>query len=316
MRIVIIGGTGHVGSFFVPRLVRVGHQVIVVSRNVSTPYLSDPAWDEVKQIAIDRTDPAYKEGFGARIAKMKPDIVIDMICFDKATAEQMVQALEGVVSHYLFCGTIWVYGHSVVVPADEERPRKPLTDYGIGKAEAESFLLKKAKENDFPTTILHPGHIVGPGWRPVNPAGHLNVDVFRKLKNGEEILLPNLGMETLHHVHADDIAQAFELAIDHGEVCKGESFNIVSPQAMTMLGYAELMGEWFGKPARIKFLPWAEWEKTVAEEDAVITWDHLIHSPSYSIEKAKRLLQYKPKYSSIEAVQESVDWLINHKKIS
>ena len=32
MRIVIIGATGHVGTFLVPRLVAAGHAVVTVSR--------------------------------------------------------------------------------------------------------------------------------------------------------------------------------------------------------------------------------------------------------------------------------------------
>jgi nucleoside-diphosphate-sugar epimerase len=32
MRIVVIGGTGHIGSFLVPRLVRAGHEVVNISR--------------------------------------------------------------------------------------------------------------------------------------------------------------------------------------------------------------------------------------------------------------------------------------------
>jgi uncharacterized protein YbjT (DUF2867 family) len=33
MRIVIIGGTGHVGTYLVPRLVEAGHEVVCVSRH-------------------------------------------------------------------------------------------------------------------------------------------------------------------------------------------------------------------------------------------------------------------------------------------
>jgi uncharacterized protein YbjT (DUF2867 family) len=38
MRVVIIGGTGHVGTYLVPRLVQLGHQVVVVSRGKRSPY--------------------------------------------------------------------------------------------------------------------------------------------------------------------------------------------------------------------------------------------------------------------------------------
>jgi nucleoside-diphosphate-sugar epimerase len=47
----------------------------------------------------------------------------------------------------------------------------------------------------------------------------------------------------------------------------------------------------------------------VSEEDAAATWDHIAHSPCCSIEKAKRI-GYQPRYSSLEAVRESVDALM------
>ena len=74
-------------------------------------------------------------------------------------------------------------------------------------------------------TILHPGHIVGPGWAPLNPAGHFNPEVFRILAEGKELVLPNLGMETVHHVHADDVAQAFIKAIENRNRAIGRKFS-------------------------------------------------------------------------------------------
>jgi len=47
MKVLIIGGTGHIGSYLVPRLVRAGFTVQVVARNpephYSNPHLGWPA---------------------------------------------------------------------------------------------------------------------------------------------------------------------------------------------------------------------------------------------------------------------------------
>ena len=64
MRIVIIGGTGHVGTFLVPRLVMAGHEVISVSRQMRKPYQSHHAWNQVKQVEIDRVEADKKNIFG------------------------------------------------------------------------------------------------------------------------------------------------------------------------------------------------------------------------------------------------------------
>ncbi len=315
MRIVIIGGTGHVGTYLVPRLVEAGHEVINISRGGHEPYRPHAAWQSVQQVVADR-EAEEKEGtFGQRVLDLQPDVVIDMICFTLDSARQLVAALDKQVQHFLHCGTIWVHGPTVQAPTTEEQPRRPFGDYGLPKAAIEAYLLDRARRNGFPATMLHPGHIVGPGWAPLNPAGHFNPQVFTRLATGQEVALPNLGLETVHHVHADDVAQAFMQAIANRSVAVGESFHVVSPAALTLRGYAESMAAWFGQTANLRFLSWDAWKNTVSAEEATATWDHIAHSPCCSIAKAQRWLDYRPRYSSLQAVFEAVRWLIDHKVV-
>ena len=89
----------------------------------------------------------------------------------------------------------------------------------------------------------------------------------------------------------------------------------MSSAALTLRGYAESMYAWFGREPRLRFLPWEEWRKTVSTKEADATWDHVAHSPNCSIAKAERLLGYRPRYSSLQAVEESVTWLIKNGKV-
>jgi len=315
MRVVVIGGTGHVGTCLVPRLVEAGHEVLVVTRGRRQPYQPHPAWQSVRSLTMDRPALEAAGQFGPAIRDLAPDVVIDMICFTLDSAVQLVDALRGRLQHFLHCGTIWVHGHSTVVPATEDQPRKPFGEYGINKARIEAYLLDEARHQGFPATILHPGHIVGPGWEPLNPAGHFNIEVFERLARGDELCLPNLGMETVHHVHADDVAQAFVKAMTHRAAAVGQSFHAVSPAALTLRGYAEAVAAWFGKEPRLRFMPWDQWRTQVSDQDAAFTWDHIAHSPNCSIAKATCLLDYQPRYTSLEAVRESVNWLIQQGRI-
>ncbi|MCK6627383.1 MAG: NAD(P)-dependent oxidoreductase [Anaerolineae bacterium] len=312
MRVVIIGGAGHVGTYLTPRLVEAGHEVINISRSQRGPYQPHAAWKLVQQVVADREAEDKAGTFGQRVQALQPDVVIDMICFTLESAQQLVAALRGQVQHFLHCGTIWIHGPTVQPPTTEEQPRRPFGDYGIQKAAIEAYLLDEARRNGFPATNLHPGHIVGPGWAPLNPAGHFNPQVFAQIARGEPITLPNLGLETVHHVHADDVAQAFMQAIANRSVAVGESFHVVSPAALTLRGYAESMAAWFGQPANLRYLPWEEWKTTVSPEEAEATWDHIAHSPCCSIAKAQRLLDYRPRYTSLQAVYEAVSWLFEH----
>lgn len=309
--VVVLGGTGHIGGYLVPRLVAAGHEVTVLTRGKATPYRPDGAWSAVTTVVADRVEEERAGTFGARVRDLAPDVVIDLICFTLDSARHLVEALDGRVRHFLHCGTVWVHGPSVQVPTTEDAPRRPFGDYGVQKAEIEAYLLDRAQRNGFPVTVLHPGHISGPGWVPINPAGNLELDVYRKLAAGEQVALPNLGLETLHHVHADDVAQSFTAALTNRSVAVGESFHVVSPAALTLRGYAEAVAGWYGREADLAFLPWEQWRSTVEPHAAEATWDHIAHSPNCGIAKATRLLDYRPRYSSLQAVREALDWLVS-----
>lgn len=315
MRVVVIGATGHIGTYLVPRLLESGHDVCVISRKQREPYQLTDSWKQVEHLQIDR-DEAEKDGsFGQRIIECRPDVVIDLICFTQRSAELLVSKLRDRVGHLISCGTIWVHGSGIEVPITEEQVREPFGDYGIHKAAMEAYLLRESRLNGFPVTILHPGHIVGPGWAPLNPAGNFNLEVFKTIARGLPLALPNFGLETVHHVHADDVAQAFSNALASPSNAIGESFHVVSPKALTLKGYAISIADCFGAELQLSYLPWDEWEKTVSKSDAEATLDHIQHSPSCSIEKARRLLAYKPGFSSLESIKEALRWLISHKKL-
>ncbi|MCU1329932.1 MAG: NAD-dependent epimerase/dehydratase [Bryobacterales bacterium] len=316
MRVVILGGSGHIGSWLTPRVVEAGHTAVCVSRSRREPYLAHDAWGSVERVAIDRVEAEAQGSFGPSVLALRPDAVIDLTCYTLESARHLAEALRGRVEHFLHCGTIWVHGMAIEVPISEEVARRPISDYGRRKADIETYLLHQHAEFGFPATILHPGHLVGPGWVPLNPAGNFDPEVFAAIASGKEILLPNLGRETLHHVHCDDVAQAFVRAMENRSRAVGESFHVVSSKALTLAGYAESVASWFGREAKICFLPWEEFRSRVPAKDANVTWDHIARSPNCSIEKAVRLLGYAPGYSSLEAIRESLSWLCAHGTLS
>jgi uncharacterized protein YbjT (DUF2867 family) len=53
-RVAVIGATGHVGTYLVPRLVRAGHDVVALSRGEREPYSPAPEWRAVERLTVDR----------------------------------------------------------------------------------------------------------------------------------------------------------------------------------------------------------------------------------------------------------------------
>jgi nucleoside-diphosphate-sugar epimerase len=109
----------------------------------------------------------------------------------------------------------------------------------------------------------------------------------------------------LHHVHADDVAQAFERALTRPQAV-GASFHAVSEQAMTLRGLAEAVAGWFGREANIEYVDWPEYERRVGAEHANVTREHVGRSIAASIDRARAVLGYAPRYSTLQALEESV----------
>ncbi len=278
---------------------------MAVSRGGSSPYHEAPEWASVRMVSIDRVAAELDGSFGPEIAALEADVVVDLICFDVTSAAHLTDALRDKVKHFIHCGTLWVHGVPRVRPYDETVLREPFGEYGMGKAEIERYLLHIASEG-FPATVLHPGHITGPGWMPINPAGNLNGAVFDRLMNGDLVALPGDGSSTLQHVHADDVAQAFELAIAQPEASIGESFHVAAREPITMREYAKGVASWTGREAAVEFVPWRDWQTTVSDEDAALSHDHIMHSPSASIAKAETVLGFAPKFTALEAVRDAL----------
>lgn len=315
MKVVVLGGTGHMGTFLVPMLVKANYEVISVTRSKSKPYIEDDVWTQVKSVFMDRTKDV---DFLKKIVAMKPDIIIDLINFRIEDTKAIVETFkDSELSHYLFCSSIWAHGRAEILPFNpDDLNKKPLDSYGKEKFKSELFLKKAYKEMGFPATIIMPGQISGPGWNIISPLGNANPNVFQKIANGEKIYLPNLGMETIHHVHGEDVAQMFLNAITHRKKSLGQSFHAVSGESITLYGYAKFVYEYFNQEMQIDFLPWEEWCKTIdTEEDVTSTYYHIARSGYFDLSKERELLEYNPKHSNIETIESAISSYLDRKII-
>jgi nucleoside-diphosphate-sugar epimerase len=308
-RVVVIGATGHIGTYLVPRLVRGGHDVVAMSRGTREPYHASPEWSSVTRMTADRDAEDAEGAFGEHVASLNPDVVIDLVCFTAASAQQLVDALRPSRPLLVHCGTIWVHGPALRVPVTEDEPRTAYGEYGTGKAEVEALLYRETLAGGVPSVVLHPGHISGPGWPVITPAGNLDPSVWTHLATGKALALPDNGLGVLHHVHADDVAQAFERALTRPAAI-GASFHVVSEQAMTLRGLSAGVAQWFGREPVLDFVDWDEFGRRVGAEHADTTREHTFRGISASIDRAREVLGYAPRYSTLQALQGALAWLV------
>ena len=147
-------------------------------------------------------------------------------------------------------------------------------------------------------------------FRPViTPAGNLDPAVWTRLATGQPLPLPDHGLGVLNHVHADDVAQAFERAVAR-PAAAGASFHVVAAQAMTLRGLATGVAHWFGREPVLEFVDWAEFGRQAGPEHAEATREHTFRGIAASIDRARQVLGYSPRFSSLEALFEALAWLV------
>lgn len=310
MRVVVIGGSGHIGTYLVPRLVRAGHEVVNISRGRSAAYTDAPEWAMVRNLVVDREQQDRDGSFGATVLALRPDVVVDLMSFTVDSTRALVEAVRGHVGHLVVCGSIWRYGPALRSPIREGQGTPATDAYGMQKDEIARYLKDETACGGILTTSIHPGQIVGPGWAPINPIGNRDPAVWETLASGATLRMPEGGTQYLHHVHADDVAQLFVLAIEQREVAAGEDFHAVAPSALNVRGYAETVAGWFGRTASLESVTWDAFRAGTTDAYAAASWGHLHRSHYCSIEKAKALLGFAPVYEPEDAILESVRWLI------
>ena len=215
----------------------------------------------MRRTATRRTPPARS----ARVAALGADAVIDMICFTPSRPSSWWTRCGRPVR---CCCTAARSGCTARRAGAGHRGRAAhrYGEYGIGKAAIEELLRARrspaASERRAAPRAHHRAGLAGhqPGRQP--RPGRL-----ARLAAGEPLTLPDLGLGVLHHVHADDVAQAFERALTRPAAI-GSSFHVVAEQAMTLRGLAAGVAAWFGREPVLEYVDWKEYERRVGEEHA------------------------------------------------
>lgn len=317
MKILITGATGHIGSYLVPRLIDAGYEVLAIARNPEPKYsFAQQQWEKVQWIVADCRTEEQTGRWSQRLDEIQCDIVVDLISYTVEQAKIFVNAFRRRTKHFLHCGSIWAYGPSNRIPHMEEYPRNPQSQYGKDKAAIENYLMELCVSQNFPATVIHPGHISGNYWLPIDPQGSLNgLGVYKKLAAGQVVQLPNNGLDSLHHVHADDVAQMFTLAIAKPEKSIGQTYSAVAPYGMTLKGCCRAVAENFGRKANIDFVSMDVWEKKLGKKAFAIAKSHLDESVIASPQKAENQIGFKPAYTTEQIYSEFLDYKLETKEL-
>ena len=299
MKVLVIGGNGHVGAFLVEILCDWGHEVVCASRNLDKNP-THACIDGARRIALNS---GKIEELEALNAAERFDAIVDF----PGTAKNVWDVFKDTANHIIACGSLWMLGYPHVVPTPEiTQDSCPFEGYEKRYAQivdmiADSYRHKAA------FTAVFPPNICGPGKIPLDTLGGRDIEVHRANMRGEVVYLPAGPEALVGPCDAFDLATIFALAIENRTAAAGQIFNGGSAYALTATQFVETMGEIYGTEIPVAYVPWDEYEKKVSP--GIGWWWHFYAHMCPDISKARTLLGYEPRYTPEETLRRAVDWM-------
>lgn len=319
--IFITGATGLVGSHAAEEALRRGHRVKALVRGSSDTRWLD-LWG-VEKVAGDLEDAdALRRGVEGA------DWVFNCAARvgDWGTLEEFrrlnVEALrllldaaaDARVGRFVHVSSLGVYEGRDHVGTDETVPTaaQSLDAYTRSKVEAEELALRYYRERALPVSVVRPGFIYGPRDRTVLPK------LLDVLRNGRFFYFGS-GDQVLNCIYVKNLVQAVFLAAEV-PAAVGEVFNLTDGGTVTKKQFVGRVAELAGmKPPRRRIPLWLAWtlavllERRARRKNSPVPplvnkarYKFLGLNLDYSIEKARRVLGYRPAYTTEQGLAEAL----------
>jgi nucleoside-diphosphate-sugar epimerase len=314
---VVTGGSGLLGRALAERLLEQGKDVRIYDRKDPPDEIRNHV--EFQQGDIRDRDAVVRACAGAEVvhhlAANMPQAKLSARGFWEINVVGTLNACEGVLKHgarrLVYASTIEIYGVHTSFPVKEDSELRFTGIYSRNKWECEGRLLDTRKKQGLEVVFLRMPMIFGPGfWHERSM-----LTLFWLIHKGWPVPVPGYPDAPWAGVSARDVAQAFFLASKVKEA-DGEAFNI---QAENSPPYVEVLKDvckLAGSRSRPFLIPpWLveRFVKFIERYDPLPTPAELVRfamvGGDYSIEKAKRILGYKPGLSVAEAIFSAYQWL-------
>jgi nucleoside-diphosphate-sugar epimerase len=298
MKILVIGGTGHVGSFLVPQLLAQGHDVSIGSRNQKV-IAEDSPLQGVRLLVCD----SQKEADLEQLAQEHFDVVIDF----PGTAAKVYQAFREKADHVIACGSLWMYGYPLQVPTPEiTQAGCVFSGYATRYAEIRQMLQDSGSGRAVFTAIMPP-NICGPGKIPLDALGGRDLASHRSMQAGQPVFLPDGPEALVGPCDAEDIASLFALAVNNRTAAADQIFNVGSAYALPASRFIAAYSAIYQVKIPVEKVSWARYKEEINPD--IGAWWHFYAHMQPSIDKARRLLGYEPRYTPEETLARAVRWM-------
>ena len=290
MRVLIIGGTEFISLHLVRSLLRGGHEVAVLNRG-RRPERLPPG---VRTIVCDRNDHG---ALTRALASEHVDGLVDITYAPTtgADVDAVLDALDGRVGHAVFVSTGRVHDHALPIPYGEDTPRNLYWgEYAKNKIEGEDAVFRRHRERGLPISIVRPTHVYG----PLNTRNN-ETFFFDRLLRGRPILVPGAGGWLRQFGHVEDLADAMAAMLGDRRAF-GRAYNVTGEEAITQVGFVELIAELVQRTATLVHAPKAPFGQNLAYDCHAV----------YTTTRIRRELGIRPRYTLASGLAQTFEWYL------
>lgn len=321
-KVLVTGATGFIGRHLVKELLRQGYKVRALSRNIKVTN------EEIETVQGDITNKAsLKEACSgvdyilhlAALTNLNRSVTNQLAFFRKINVEGTKNLLDSCsdVKRFIHFSSVDALGLQNKI-LYENSPAKPVEPYEITKLESEFLVRKYEKEQCIPATIIRPSCVYGEG--ELAKEMKINVAVLQMCKMIKKHRFPVIGSgrNLLPFTHVKNVVDGTVLALS-SKLAAGETYNLSDARSYSLNEIVRTIARilnvkfpGFHIPLSIAY-PTAIFfelmEKTLGI-NAPLTRQgiqYITCSRAYSIQKAKRELNYKPIDLS-EGLKRTISW--------
>ena len=254
MKCLVTGGAGFIGSNLVDRLVKLGHQVIVLD-DLSTGRLSNllQVKNKIEFVNVDITNSENSIGqyFNdvdwvfhlAGLADIIPSIKNPYSYFQtntKGTLNVLEASKKIGIKKLIYAASASCYGVPEKYPTDEKSKVDPQYPYALTKFLGEQLVIHWTKVYHMPNVSLRFFNVYGPRSRTTGAYGAVfGVFLAQKLA-GKPLTIVGDGKQTRDFIHVFDLVDAMVKVVQNGK--NGEVYNVASGQETSINSIADIIG--------------------------------------------------------------------------
>ena len=267
LNILVIGGTGFLGSNLVNALAQEKHNIKVLSRGhiklsenySNVKYIIGDICDEKSlNRAIKDTDFVYHLASTTNPKFGEEDLLFDLSSNLISTINILKKCVNFHVRKFIFCssgGT--VYGDQNNLPISEENICLPISSYGLVKHNIEMYIKYFNKRFSLDYEILRVSNPYGKGQFPDGPQGVIPTFI-KKILNGTEIKVFGDGSSTRDYLYIDDFIDLNLKLLT--TVKKNNTLNIGSGKSISIVDLIKKIEILTGKTASVNYFPEREFD--------------------------------------------------------